>query len=178
MFPGSSERPSSSRSERDRLRASHVSPRRHKVYSEESYASDTDTDASPKHRSRRLREKDLTREQVREIERGREREREREREIKREIEEDRDRKARKERAYLHRPIYDRRTSSAADIERRPRDHGWDHRDRPRDLGRDPGRSVTSDERDRRRYRERDRGVSPVIGVSGRKYPETTTFRYH
>ncbi|KAI0126941.1 hypothetical protein BJ170DRAFT_424474 [Xylariales sp. AK1849] len=172
FLPGSGDRTrSNSRSDREndsrpnsaRTRPEHPSSRLGRGRSHETYSSeDSDSDASPKHRSRRDREREKARE--------------------RELEEARERRSRKEKAYL-RPDINRRTSSAADIERRPRD--WDARDRYREHDRnrdhrgrdhrDPRRNLTSDERERRSWRDRDRdrerGGSPVVvGVGGRKYP--------
>ncbi|KAH8682309.1 hypothetical protein BX600DRAFT_505913 [Xylariales sp. PMI_506] len=133
-------------------------------WSDDSYASEeSDSDVSPKHRSRHDRERDRLRAEREQRERARE------------IEDERERQSRKDRAYL-RPAMNRRTSSAAEVERRPRD--WDSRDRYRgrdyDSIRDDRHVFTSDESGRRerrdRQREQDRGTSPVTGVGGRKYP--------
>lgn len=191
FLPGTHDRPrSTSRSDREtdsrpnsaRLRPDHPSSRMNRRHSDDPYSSDeSGSDASPKHRSRRERER----------EREREKEKLREREKReRELEEERERRSRKDRTHL-RPGMTRRTSSAADVERRTRE--WDVRDRYRDRdrerdhvrdhvkdtrdSRDPRGNLTGDERHRRswrereRDRERERGGSPVVtGVSGRKYP--------
>ncbi|KAF3023509.1 hypothetical protein E8E14_007197 [Neopestalotiopsis sp. 37M] len=179
FLPGSGshdrQRSPSSRSDRDsdsrpnsaRLRHEHGSVRLNQRYSDEAFSPmDSDSDVSPRHRYHRDRE----------AEREREREREREKARLREIEDERERRSRKDHAHL-RPGISRRTSSAADVERRSRE--WDvrdrlrDRDRGRDHGRDPREPRTSTETHRRSWRERDdreRGTSPVVGVSGRKYP--------
>ncbi|KAK9425774.1 hypothetical protein SUNI508_03135 [Seiridium unicorne] len=182
FLPGSHDRQrSTSRSDRDndsrpnsaRLRPDHPSSRHNRRYSDEADSSDaSDSDVSRKHRNHREREREREREKVREREQR-----------ERELEEERERRSRKDRAHL-RPGLDRRTSSAADIERKRRE--WDVRDRYRDRDRerehgrdprDPRANLTGDERQRRswrereRERERERGDSPVVtGVSGRKYP--------
>ncbi|ORY57158.1 uncharacterized protein BCR38DRAFT_449786 [Pseudomassariella vexata] len=172
LLPGSERPRSTSRSDREAASASHgsrirpePSSRRPRGWSDESLTPEhSDSDVSPKRQSRHDRER----------ERFRDRERDRERE--RELEEEREWRSRKDKAYLHRPTVTRRTSSAADVERRlgrdPRDRereldrerDWD---RDRDRKRDSRRVLTGDERERRRYR----GASPpVVGVGGRKYP--------
>lgn len=183
LFPGSHDRThSASRSDREadsRPTSSRVRPdvpgsRLSRRWSEESWSSDgSDSDVSPKHRVRRDPER------MAQLLRERE---QRERELQQE--EERERRSRKERTHL-RPGIGRRTSSAADIERLPRE--WDARDRYRDRdrgrerrdSRDPRMNLTGDEserpgfreRERRRERDRDRAGSPVVtGVGGRKYP--------
>ncbi|KAK8064770.1 hypothetical protein PG994_007408 [Apiospora phragmitis] len=183
FLPGSSDRPHSS--SRDKPRPERHSSRLSRSYSDESYASDSGSDASPKQPTRRDRDRDRLRERDRERERDLERtiERQLEREHReRELEEERERRSRKDKAYMRRPVLDRRTSSAADIDRRSKEYGWEPRERDsrvrdRERGRDRGReeelrrSSHSDDRDRKRYRDQDRGSSPiVVGVGGRKYP--------
>ncbi|KAK8122480.1 hypothetical protein PG984_011150 [Apiospora sp. TS-2023a] len=154
-------------------------------YSDDSYASDSGSDVPPKMHNRRDRDRDRLRERDRERERDLERtiERQLEREHReRELEEERERRSRKDKAYMRRPVLDRRTSSAADIDRRSKEYGWEPRERDsrlrdRERGRDRAReedlrrSSHSDDRDRKRYRDGERGSSPiVVGVGGRKYP--------
>lgn len=180
FLPGSHERQrSTSRSDREtdsrptsaRMRPEHPSSRLSRRFSDEADSADeSGSDVSPKHHTHRERE--------------REREKTRERELReREIEEERERRSRKDRAHL-RPDLNRRTSSAADVDRRTRE--WDVRDRYRERERDHGRdprdpraNLTGDERQRRSWRERERerdhergrGGSPVVmGVGGRRYP--------
>ncbi|KAK8103788.1 uncharacterized protein PG998_010821 [Apiospora kogelbergensis] len=186
FLPGSSDRPhSSSRGDREKARPEHHSSRPSRSYSDESYASDSGSDMSPKqhiprdHDRHRLRERD--RERERDLERTIERHLEREHR-EREIEEERERRGRKDKGYMRRPVLDRRTSSAADVDRRSKEYGWeprgrDSRLRDRERGRDRAReeelrrSSHSDDRERKRYRERERGSSPLVtGVGGRKYP--------
>jgi hypothetical protein len=180
LFPGSHDRPrSTSRSDRDsdsrpnsaRIRPDAPTSRSNHRWSEDTPSEESDSEASPKHRSRR--------DPARMAELLRERE-QRERELR---EDERENRSRKDRAHL-RPGITRRTSSAADIERFPRE--WDTRERyrNRDRGRerrdsrDPRMNLTGDESERRSWREkerrrergRDRAASPVVGVSGRKYP--------
>ncbi|KAI4593529.1 hypothetical protein KJ359_009215 [Pestalotiopsis sp. 9143b] len=187
FLPGSGsydrQRSPSSRSDRDsdsrpnsaRLRHEHGSTRLSQRYSDEAFSpADSDSDISPRQRYHRDREH--------EREREREREREKEKIRLREVEDERERRSRKDHAHL-RPGINRRTSSAADVERRSRE--WDVRDRrERDRLRDHARDLreprdvprTSGERHRRSWREQDRehererATSPVVGVSGRKYP--------
>ncbi|KAK6860245.1 hypothetical protein PG995_003881 [Apiospora arundinis] len=188
FLPGSSDRPhSSSRGDREKSRPEHHSSRLSRSYSDDSYASDSGSDLSPKQRIPRDRDRHRLRERDRERERDLDRtiERQLEREQReREIEEERERRSRKDKAYMRRPVIDRRTSSAADIDRRSNEYGWEPRDRDsrlrdRERGRDRGReeelrrSSHSDDRERKRYRERERerGSSPLVtGVGGRKYP--------
>ncbi|KAI1841394.1 hypothetical protein JX265_007459 [Neoarthrinium moseri] len=186
FLPGSLNRPrSTSRSDREndsrpnsaRLRAEHPSSRLgHRRSVEDHSSEESDGERSPRYRSRH----DLDRDRDRDREREREKIRERQ-QRERELEDERERRSRKDRAHL-RPGVNRRTSSAAEIERRPRE--WDvrdrYRDRDRDRGRevrDPRRNLASEDRERRHWRddERDRdrrrGGSPVVvGVGGRKYP--------
>ncbi|CRK36625.1 hypothetical protein BN1708_007138 [Verticillium longisporum] len=111
-------------------------------------------------RENRDRERDeyqRDRERERERDRGRDRGREREWERQREREREDEREMRKRAPrYMPRPEAQRRTSSHADVDRM-RDEIWDPRDREfRD--------------DRKRWNERERAVSPMTGVGGRRYP--------
>ncbi|KAI0151667.1 hypothetical protein GGR57DRAFT_179142 [Xylariaceae sp. FL1272] len=145
-----------------------------------SYASEeSEAEISPKYtppssrESHRVREQEYERE--RQIERARERARDRER---RELEEEIERKSRQAEKVFLRPATNRRTSSHADIDRRPQDVAWDPRDRrreSRDLEREVRRNLTSDEmerdrRQRRRYNGEVPSPPPVTGVGGRRYP--------
>ncbi|KAK7984866.1 hypothetical protein PG996_005898 [Apiospora saccharicola] len=183
FLPGSSERPHSS--SREKARPERHSSRLSRSYSDDSYASDSGSDVPPKMHNRRDRDRDRLRERDRERERDLERtiERQLEREHReRELEEERERRSRKDKSYMRRPVLDRRTSSAADIDRRSKEYGWEPRERDsrlrdRERGRDRAReedlrrSSHSDDRDRKRYRDGERGSSPiVVGVGGRKYP--------
>ncbi|KAK7962212.1 uncharacterized protein PG986_003037 [Apiospora aurea] len=185
FLPGSSDRPHSS--SRDKPRPERHGSRLSRSYSDDSYASDSGSDVSPKQPKWRDRDRDRLRERDRERERDLERtiERHLEREHReRELEEERERRSRKDKGYMRRPVLDRRTSSAADVDRRSNEYGWEPRERDsrlrdRERGRDRGReaelrrSSHSDDRDRKRWRDQDRsrGSSPlVVGVGGRKYP--------
>lgn len=119
-------------------------------------------DAQMREDELRFRERERDRERERERERGRDRGRvrqDRERDWERERERDEELETRKRRdreRFLQRPEVHRRTSSHADIDRM-REEAWDPRDRDfRD--------------DKRRWKEREPAVSPVTGVSGRRYP--------
>ena len=116
--------------------------------------SDPETSAEDLRRRRRLQQ---------ERERRNYRDRGRPYELDRELDDDLDPASRRQRQYLRRPETYRRTSSHADIDRRREQAILDSR------GRDRFRD------DRRRFERRSpdaRGeVSPIGGVSGRRYPD-------
>jgi hypothetical protein len=142
--------PARSRRSREQDPAPRLSRSHSDMDSEE--LSEPETSEDELRRRRRLRQ-DRERERERERDRARDRGRYREPDVQFEREQ--------ERPYLRRPDNYRRTSSHADIDRR-RDHPLWGEIRDPERGRD----------ERKRWDDRDeRNLSPMTGVTNRRYPE-------